>query len=241
MKIRISLIAKRTICVFLLSLLQLGSRSVIVHAQAGLSEDERQKIQAQAAMVTAEELYDHEDYDKAIEQWREAIHLDPSLARAHHDLGLALRGKGQLAEAVTELREAVRLDPKDGTAHADLGDALQEHGDLDGALTAYQTALALVPSSAPLRNNLGYVLVRKGNLDGAIAEWRTAVQVDPKYPPARINLAEALENKGDVQGAIAAYERFLDLVPSGEDVDEVRKRVAALKSGAKPQGEQKKQ
>ena len=233
---------RRTIGVFLfLSLCQIERWSGIASAQVGLSEEERQKIQAHAAMVTAEELYDHKDYDKAIDQWREAIRLDPSLAHAYHDLGIALRGKGQLPEAVTQLREAVRLDPKDGTAHADLADALQENNDLDGALASYKTALEIVPNSAPLHNNLGFVLVRKGNLDGAIAEWREAARIDPRYPPAQVNLAEALETKGDTQGAITAYERFLDLVPSGADVDEIRKRIAVLKSGAKPQRDEKKQ
>jgi Flp pilus assembly protein TadD len=242
MKIRSAHTRRRTICVFLsLTLFQIASWSDLVRAQGGLSEEERQKIHAHAAMVMAEELYDHKDYDKAIDQWREAIRLDPTLARAHHDLGIALRGKGQLSEAVTQLREAVRLDPKDGTAHADLADALQENNDLDGALASYKAALELVPSSAPLHNNLGFILVRKGNLDGAIAEWREAARIDPRYPPAHINLAEALETKGDTPGAITAYERFLDLVPSGADVGEVRKRIAALKSGAKPQEEQKKQ
>jgi tetratricopeptide (TPR) repeat protein len=200
-----------------------------------VSDETEQKIQARAAMVAAEELYSHKDYDKAIEQWREAIRLDPSLARAHHDLGMALRGKGQTAEAIPLLQKAVHLDPKNGTAYADLGDALQEQNDLDGALAAYQAALALVPKSAPVRNNLGYVFVKKGNLDGAIAEWREAARIDPQYPPAHINLGEALESKGDAQGAIAAYERFLELVTNREDVEAIRKRIAALKSGSEPQ------
>jgi tetratricopeptide (TPR) repeat protein len=219
----------------LVSLLFLVCCSAVVWAQGGLSEEDRQKIQAHAAMVAAEELYSYKDYDKAIEQWREAIRLDPSLVPAHHHLGLALRGKGDLPGAVTALRETVRLDPKDGTAYADLGDTLQEQGDLDGALAAYQAALALVPKSAPVRNNLGYVFVKKGNLDGAIAEWREAARIDPKYPPAHINLGEALENKGDTEGAIAAYERFLELVTNREDIETIRKRIETLKSGAKPQ------
>lgn len=218
---------------FLLCWVQVSIWPAVGFAQVGLSVEEETRIKARAAMITAEELYDHADYDKAIDQWREAIRLDPTLARAHHDLGVALRGKGKLAEAIPLLREAVRLDPKNGTVLSDLGDTLQENGDFDGAQSAYQAALALVPKSASLRNNLGYIMVRKGNLEGAIAEWRAAVQIDPKYPAAQINLAEALENKGDASGAIAAYERFLDLVPNGGDVEEVRKRVSRLKSGAK--------
>ena len=216
-----------------LSLVSVWWPLTLVPAQEGLSQKEQQQIEAQAALMAAEELYDHGQPDKAIEQWREALRLDPSLTKAHHDLGLALRDKSQLVEAVAELRAAIRLDPRNASAQADLGDALQERGDLAGALTAYRAAVDLVPNSAPLHSNLGYLLVRKGDLDGAIAEWREAARLDPKYPPPHANLGEALESKGDAQGAIAAYEHFLELAPSAPNAAAVRKRLTALKAAGK--------
>ena len=200
-----------------------------------LSEANRKLIQAQATMAVAEELYDHGDHDKAIEQWREAIQLDPGLAKAYYGLGMALRGENQFAAAVSALRETVRLDPRNAAAFADLGDTLQESDDLDAALAAYQSSLALVPNSALVRNNLGYVLVRKKNLDVAIAEWREATRIDPQYPAPFGNLGEALATKGDTKGAMTAYERFLELVPSDAPASaEVRQQLEKLKSGAKP-------
>jgi Flp pilus assembly protein TadD len=201
-------------------------------AQGTLSEKEQQMVKAQATMMVAEELYDHEEYDKAIEQWREAIRLDPGLVKAYIGLGIALRGKGQLAEAISLLREAVRLDPKNGSVQADLGDALRERGDVDEAIAAYRRAKTLVPNSAIVSSNLGYLLVHKGDLDGAIAEWREATRVDPKYAPPYVNLGEALEKKGDKQGAIAAYERFLELEPHVSFAAEIRKEVETLKAGS---------
>src|SRR5215471_10226901 len=73
--------------------------AVASHAQSGLSQKESDQVKAQATAMAAEDLYDHGEADKAIEQWREAIQLDPGLARAHHDLGLALRDKKQAEEA----------------------------------------------------------------------------------------------------------------------------------------------
>lgn len=216
------------------SLFLLNTARTNVGAQS-LSEDNRKLIQAQATMSVADELYDHGDHDKAIEQWREAIRLDPGLVKAHHSLGMALRGKNQLAEAIVSLRETVRLDPRNATGFADLGDTLQENGDLDGALAAYQSSLALVPNSAFVRNNLGYVFVRKNNLERAIAEWREATRIDPKYPAPFGNLGEALATKGDTEGAIAAYERFLELVPADAPASaEVRQRLDKLKAEGKP-------
>lgn len=216
------------------SLLLLSSAWTKVPAQS-LSEDNQKLIQAQATMAVAEELYDHGDQDKAIEQWREAIRLDPRLVKAHHSLGMALRGKNQFAEAIVALREAVRLDPRNAVAFADLGDTLQESNDLDGALAAYQASLALVPNSAFVRNNLGYVFMRKNNLERAMAEWREATKIDPKYPAPFGNLGEALATKGDTQGAIAAYERFLELVPADAPASaEVRQQLEKLKKEGKP-------
>lgn len=212
----------------------LSATQTHVEAQS-LSEDNRNLIQAQATMAVADELYDHGDHDKAIEQWREAIHLDPGLAKAHHSLGMALRGKNQLADAIPALRETVRLDPRNAVAFADLGDTLQENNDLDGAFAAYQSSLALVPNSAFVRNNLGYVFVRKNNLDRAISEWREATRIDPKYPAPFGNLGEALTTKGDIPGAIAAYERFLALVPADAPASaDVRQRLEKLKQEGKP-------
>jgi tetratricopeptide (TPR) repeat protein len=217
-----------------MSMLLTGTLRQDVQAQS-IPENDRKLIQAQATMAVAEDLYDHGDQDKAIEQWREAIRLDPGLVKAHYSLGMALRGKNQLAEAIAELREAVRLDPRNAAAFADLGDTLQENDDLDGALAAYQASLALVPNSAFVRNNLGYVFVRKNNLDRAISEWREATKIDPKYPAPFGNLGEALATKGDTQGAIAAYERFLVLVPADAPASaEVRQQLDKLKSEGKP-------
>jgi len=200
-------------------------------AQGGLSEKERRRVEAQAARIAAEELYDHGDHDKAIEQWREALRLDPGLIRAHQSLGMALRGEGQLPEAIAELQEAARLDPRNAEVQADLGDTLQKQGDLDAALAAYRASLTLVPNSAPVHNNLGYVLARKDDLDGAIAAWREAIRIDSKYPAPYVNLGEALETKGDTEGAIAAYERFLGLAPKAPTDAAVRKQVESLKVG----------
>src|SRR5262249_16296406 len=48
---------------------------------------------------------------------REALRLKKDYANAHYSLGLALRDKGRLDEAIAEWREALRLNKDDGEAH----------------------------------------------------------------------------------------------------------------------------
>ena len=47
----------------------------------------------------------------AIARFREAIGLDPKNAQAHYQLGLALRRRGDVAEAKAEFASARRLAP----------------------------------------------------------------------------------------------------------------------------------
>jgi tetratricopeptide (TPR) repeat protein len=49
-----------------------------------------------------------------------ALHINPSLAPAHFQLGLLQEGEGHLQEAVGELREAARLDATSAEPHAAL-------------------------------------------------------------------------------------------------------------------------
>ena len=51
------------------------------------------------------------DFDGAIQQFRSAIHSEPTYAAAHYQLGLALQQTGQKDEAKKELEKAAELDP----------------------------------------------------------------------------------------------------------------------------------
>ena len=50
-----------------------------------------------------------------------AIALDPKLAMAHNNLGIALRDQRKQDEAIAEYRIAIAHDPKLGVAHSNLG------------------------------------------------------------------------------------------------------------------------
>jgi Flp pilus assembly protein TadD len=52
------------------------------------------------------------DIEGAIEKFREVLSTFPDFAPAHHQLGMALRKKGDLAEATTAFEKARRLDPR---------------------------------------------------------------------------------------------------------------------------------
>jgi tetratricopeptide (TPR) repeat protein len=57
-------------------------------------------------------LFNKGQYQEAAESYREANRLNPNLAHAHYNLGMALLRLKDPGAAQVEFKEATRLDPK---------------------------------------------------------------------------------------------------------------------------------
>jgi Flp pilus assembly protein TadD len=75
-----------------------------------------------------------------MDEFRRTIALDPKYMDPHHALGVTMRDKGQLDEAMAEFRRAITLDPKYAGAHYHLGLALRDKGQLDEAMLSHLVA-----------------------------------------------------------------------------------------------------
>ena len=71
------------------------------------------------------------------------MQLQPQVAEAHNNLGLALLQAGRSREAVQPLRQAVELRPEYGEAHYNLAHALSAGGESGAAVEALQAALRI--------------------------------------------------------------------------------------------------
>jgi tetratricopeptide (TPR) repeat protein len=126
--------------------------------------------------------------------YHEALRLDPKLALAHHNLGLALAAQGDLKGAVACYREALRLDPNYAPAHNNLGNALKAQGDLKGAVACYHEALRLDPKDAGAHVNLGLTWQQQGRFAEALAALRRGHDLlkptDPYLPTLRQSIRQ---------------------------------------------------
>lgn len=91
--------------------------------------------------------------EKATEEYRAALGLQPDLYEAHQNLADALRFKGDLDAAISEYHECLRLQPGSAVAHNNLGAALEGKGDRTGAFQEYQQAFRLAPNNPVIRQN----------------------------------------------------------------------------------------
>ncbi|HXB59113.1 MAG TPA: tetratricopeptide repeat protein [Candidatus Acidoferrales bacterium] len=153
--------------------------------------------------------------DDAIQQYQQAIKLDPSYSQAHYNLGNALIKNGAVDEAIVQYQEALKLDRGAATAqdHNNLGMALLQKGQLDEAINHFQLAITNDPEYAETYFNLGTALLQKGQVDEAINQLQNAIEKNPDSTQTRNNFGMALFFKGRIPDAVLQYQEALKLDP----------------------------
>jgi tetratricopeptide (TPR) repeat protein len=103
------------------------------------------------------------------------------------------------------------------------------------AIAAYQAVLKRDERNVDAMTHLGLIVAVGGHADSALETFDKALKIDPKYAPAYLYRGQVLyEQKQDYAGAVAAWERFMALVPKGEDRDRVAELVARARSKQPP-------
>ncbi len=87
------------------------------------------------------------EFEKARENFLEAVKLSPAYSLAYHGLGLAWKATGNMEEAAEALKKAIEHAPKFVQAHYDLGEVLVELKQTSLAVLAFKEVIRLVPES----------------------------------------------------------------------------------------------
>jgi serine/threonine protein kinase/tetratricopeptide (TPR) repeat protein len=131
----------------------------------------------------------HFVHDKAIQEYRRAVDLDPSLDEARNQLALVYGHVGLLDEARHELEQAVAINPSNTLARFRIGEVLLFQGKYEEALTA----LRIVPKEsnpALVGHQIVWALFNLGRKDEAKA---TLHQFLKDYPEDNKGLYTSIE------------------------------------------------
>jgi cytochrome c-type biogenesis protein CcmH len=110
------------------------------------------------------------------------------------------------------------------------------------AIAAYQAVLKRDPDNVDALTHMGLIaaVAARGEhgpemVDRALGLFDRALKLSPDYPPALLYRGQVLyEMKKDVPGAIGSWERFVKVVPAGDDRARVERLIAEAK--ARPTG-----
>jgi tetratricopeptide (TPR) repeat protein len=159
----------------------------------------------------------NQDYRSALAIWQDTVLKRPDNARAHVNLGAALKQLGQLQDEIEQYQQALRLKPDNIEAHNNLGNALLGLNRVPEAVARFEQAVRFNPGFAEAHNNLGVALVRLDMIQKAIGHWEQALRLKPDFAEAHNNLGLGLMRVGRVQEAIGHYEQALRLKPDYAD------------------------
>jgi len=170
------------------------------------------------------EFFKAGDADNAIQEYKNALELNPKNAEAHLKLGFLLYNVKQMhKEGMAHYQKAITFDPSDPRIHHDLGMALLHQRQFDQAIRHLSEALRLMPDGldkqydpADMNYNLGQALFYAGRPKEAITHFSEAVHIDPNNARAHYSLAVALAEQGDIDQTLKHYSTAVRLKP---DID----------------------
>jgi len=104
-----------------------------------------------------------ETLEEAMAAYRRALDLDPSLAAAHTNLGIACFDKGQLGQARVHFERALALDPDQPEARYNLANLYEQENQLELAIAEFRRVVASRPEFADAHFNLAIALEKVGS------------------------------------------------------------------------------
>jgi tetratricopeptide (TPR) repeat protein len=130
--------------------------------------------------------------DKAKDDFRESIRLDPGNSDAHFNLGLIYSDEADFAGALRHLEQAVALEPGDSQYVTELGHLYLDLEREKEALELYGKVLARRPGDAQINFHLGYYfLYRRNRPRKAARHFSKGLETRPGDQCALVDLAVA--------------------------------------------------
>ena len=151
--------------------------------------------------------------DEAIEQFTQALQMEPRDSSAQFGLAVSYRRKWKLDEAAAELAKVEALDAKFPGLALEKGRLAEASGDMDGATASYREALGSSPDDAPLKSRMGAVLVLTGKYDEAEKLLREVLKAQPYTAEAEHYLGRIELERGQVESARQRFLRAARLEP----------------------------
>lgn len=126
----------------------------------------------------------------AATQFQRATEIQPELAIAHLNHGIALSQDGRMSEAVVAFRRALELDPASADAAHDLGFALRLDGHAADAITILERVVSDHPGRAISHFELGLAYAAAGRTADARKALARVIAIEPGHRAAHNELAK---------------------------------------------------
>ncbi len=181
---------------------------------------------------------------QAIAALEESVRLDPLIAEAWSDLGMARKLSGNDSGALSAFRRAVGINPEDAVAQYRLGAEYLRQDQPAAAIGPLQAAYRLNPEDQSTLNSLQTALRRTGKTaeaDKVKAQLAEILRKRDQFSQNALkairinNDGSALEKSGALRAALEKYREALHLYPEHVGI-RVNYAIALLRLGQWTEG-----
>jgi len=193
------------------------------------------RMRMRAFMGRADVRDDQDDFDGAVEDYSEAIKLEPDDPFLYYLRGIVQQAREDWPAARADFDAAIARDATCPEFFEVRGMVRFNLQDWQGARADFSKAIADNPEVEPRFFRFrGEAAALAGDFDGAIQDFSRAIEGDGADARALMQRAKAEEARGDLQAALADVEQVMVLMPGNCMLEEHRDRLLGLtKKGAR--------
>ncbi len=160
------------------------------------------------------EAYRAGNYQRALDLFTQAQHLDPSGAKPHYYIGSALEKMDHADSARVEYETAIRIDPKYVDALTGLGKLLRKQGKKEDGTQKLEEAVKYGPKDAGALYALGLAYLQDKRWDDAYKIFTKGTLLKQGRGSFLAGQALALEGKGEPKKAEEIFIRARETDPN---------------------------
>ena len=168
-----------------------------------------EKFLANTHFLQGNKYYYEKNYPSALEEYNQAVELNPNLSAAYTNRGVIFYNLGEIEKSLADYNHAVELNPNDSATYVNLSSIYFDAGNIDQALNSLNEAIALDSQNAVAYYNRALIYQKLGENRLALSDYDRSLQIEP-------NNAEAYNARGILNDACGykyfAVEDFSDAI-----------------------------
>jgi len=154
------------------------------------------------------------DDRSAIEEFNQALQLNPDFAEAYSYRARIRQKKGDYLGAAQDYSQVLRISPSNAEAYCHRGLIRAELGDRWGATQDYNQALQIDSNHIKTYLNRSLMRVELEDYQGAITDCDAVLKINPNLPKAYLNRGLARFELDDYQNAMDDFNQALQINPN---------------------------
>jgi hypothetical protein len=153
-------------------------------------------------------------WKEAIDDYNEAIRINPNYVTALNNLGLVYKSTGQYDKAIFYYSKSISLDSTDVNAFINRGVVLGLTQRFDEAIKDMNKALAMHQKINTVYNNRGNIYAMMQNWELALHDFDSAIALSPNYAAAYKNRGCVYLVTNKLDKAIDDFNKAIEISPN---------------------------